>query len=234
MWAKQPLWLLAGGYIGLPFFVTLIGWVIFLIAAPALRPWPVRPEWALIRSLFGIGIFVLIHNLSQALINASPILLIANTINAASAIPYSVTQRLLGVSSVITMSLMGGISVAVGEAWHRREYTWIQKTIRRSEIAVFFLGVVPLVIFIFAGRFIILWWTKSPMAVPSFSLLLACTLLACAISIGSVYSNCLIAMNYVQFIAVTRFAAGIVVLLGGYVAGVVSQSSTYIAFLQFF
>ena len=41
-------------------------------------------------------------------------------------------------------------------------------------------------------------------------------------------------MNYVRFIAVTRFAAGIVVLLGGYVTGVVSQSSTYIAFLQFF
>lgn len=234
VWAKQPLWLLAGGYIGIPFFVTLIGWVIFLIAVPALRPWPVRPEWALMHSLFGIGIFVLIHNLSQALINASPILLIANTINAANAIPYSVTQRLLGVSSVITMSLMGGISVAVGEAWHRREYRWIQKTIRRSEIAVFFSGVVPLVIFIFAGRVIILWWTKSPVAVPSFFLLLACTLFACAISIGSVYSNCLIAMNYVRFIAVTRFAAGIVVLLGGYVTGVVSQSSTYIAFLQFF
>jgi hypothetical protein len=42
------------------------------------------------------------------------------------------------------------------------------------------------------------------------------------------------AMNHVRFIAITKFAAGVVVVLGGYGAGVWSQSPTVIAFLQFF
>jgi O-antigen/teichoic acid export membrane protein len=183
--------------------------------------------------LFGIGFFVLVHSLSQALINASPILLIANTINAASAVPYSITQRLLGASSLFTMSLMLGISVAVGEAWHRRDFGWIQRTINRSEIMVLFSGILPLVLFLFAGQAIVLWWTKSTVAVPSFYLLLACVLLSCATSIGDIYSNFFIAMNHVRFIAMTRFIAGVVLVLSGYVAGVMSQSPTLIAFIQF-
>lgn len=232
--AEQPLWILAGGYVGLPFFVTLVGWVIFLFVAPSLRPWPLRPNWALIKKLFDIGFFVLIHHLSFAMINTSAIMLIANTINAASVIPYSVTNQLLGASNIITASLMLGVSVAVGEAWYRQEHGWIKKTIRRSEITVLVCGIAPLVFFVLFGQTIILWWTKSPAAVPSFSLLLVCSLLAAASSVGSIYSNCLMAMNYVRFIALVKFSAGVVVVFGGYIAGVLSQSPTSIAALQFF
>jgi O-antigen/teichoic acid export membrane protein len=168
--AEQPLWLLAGGYVGIPFLVTLFGWFIFLTASPVLRPWPIRPERVLMRRLFGVGFFVLVHHLSFAMINTSAVLLIANTISAAAAIPYTVTQQLLGVSSIITASLMIGISVAVGEAWYRKDYGWIKKTLRRSEMTVLLCGVAPLGLFLFAGRPIVLWWTKSPEAVPPPSL----------------------------------------------------------------
>lgn len=234
MKAEQPLWLLAGGYVGIPFLVMFFGWIVFLVNAPILRPWPFHPDLRLIRRLFDVGFYVLIHTLSYSMINTSAILIIANTINAPSSIPYSVTQRLLGVSSVITASLMLGISVAIGEAWHRREYAWIHKTIRRSEITVLISGVAPLVLFLFAGQAIVLWWTKSTAAVPSFPLLLACVLVTGSLSISSIYSNSLMAMNYVKFLAITKFGAGIVTLLAGYIAGLVSQSPALIAFLQFF
>lgn len=232
-WTQQALWVLAGGYVGIPFMVTLVGWVVFLIAAPELRPWSVRFEQTLIRPLFGIGFFVMLHHLSFAMVNTSAIMLIANTIDAASAVPYSVTTRLLGVSGVITGSMMVGVSVAVGEAWHRQDYAWVKKTVRRSELMMLLVGIVPLILFLFAGQPIILWWTDSVEAVPSFFLLLACVLLISASAVGSIYTNCLMAMNYVRFVAITKFIAGIFVVLFGYAIGVVTQSPTMIAYLQF-
>ena len=231
--ASQPLWVLVGGYVGIPFLITLIGWFVFLFVAPILRPWPIRPDLVLIRQLFGIGFFVLIHHLSFAMINTSALMLIANTIGASSAVPYSVTHQLLGASNILTASLMLGVSVAVGEAWYRNEYEWIKKTLKRLEIMVLLFGVAPLVLFLFVGQPIIFWWTKSSAAVPSFNLLLACVLLSAASAIGSIYSNCLMAMNYVRFIALTKLFAGIIVVLGGYAGGVLSQSPTIIAYIQF-
>jgi O-antigen/teichoic acid export membrane protein len=231
--AEQPLWLLAGGYVGLPYFVTLIGWVIFLIASPTLRPWPVRLDWTLTKRLFSIGFFVLINHLSFAMINTSAIMLIANTIGASNSIPYSLAQQLLGTSTIFTASLLIGVSAAVGEAWYRKEYGWIKKNLRRSEITVLLFGVAPLVLFLLVGQTVIHWWTKSPEAVPSFSLLLVLVLFTAASTIGSIYNDCLMAMNHVRFIALTKLVAGIIVVLGGYTAGVLSQSPTVIAFIQF-
>lgn len=231
--ADQPLWMLAGGYVGIPFLVTLIGWAVFLAAAPGLRPWPIRPERVLIRNLFGVGFYVLVHHLSFAMINTSGLLLIANTVSAASGVPFSITQQMLGVSNVLIASLLIGVSVAVGEAWHRHDYGWIRTTIRRLEKSVLLFGIAPLVLLLFTGQTIILWWTKTPAAVPSFFLLLSCVLTSCVSAIGDIYSNSLIAMNFVRFIALTRFATGVVVVAGGYVVGIVSHSPAMIVFLQF-
>jgi O-antigen/teichoic acid export membrane protein len=232
--AKQPLWILAGGFVGIPFAITLIGWIVFFFAAPAMRPWPVSPNRMLIRRLFGTGIYVLIHHISYALINTSAMVLIANTINAASATPYSVTQRMLGVSTVLTASLLLGISVPMGEAWHRREIDWVRRTLRRSELLVLLLGILPLVPFLFVGQAIILWWTKCPQSVPSFNLLIACVLLTCGTAICNIYGNCLMAMNDVRFLAISKFAAGVLVILSGYAAGLWYHSPSLITWMQFF
>ncbi len=231
--AKGPLWLLAGGYVGIPFLVTCFGWAVLFKALPYLIPWPFRLELTTMRRLFGIGFFVMIHHISYAMINTSALILIANTIDAASGIPYSVTQKLLGVSSVVTASIILGVSVAVGEAWHRKEFEWVKTAIRRSEILVFLVGITPLFGFLAIGRPIILWWTKTPQAVPSFTLLFTCILLSGAQTIGSIYSSCLMAMNHVRFIAFAEFLAGVIVIIGGYFAGILTKAPTLIAFLQF-
>ncbi len=231
---KQPLWVLAGGYVGIPFFVTLIGWLVFLRVAPAYRPWPIYPRWDVIHRLFGIGFYVLVHHLSYAMIHTSGVLLIANTISSASTIAYSVTNQLLGVSNILTSSLLVGVSVAVGESWHRKEYHWVKTIIRRSEISTFLFAIIPLFLLLLLGQSFIFWWTKSHNAVPSLFLLTSCVLLAAASSIGSIYADCLLAMNHVRFIAITRFLAGVVVLICGYICGVLFQSSAIIAFIQFF
>lgn len=230
--SKKPLWLLAGGYVGFPHFVMLIGWIVFFKLFPFLRPWPVKLEKELVTRLFGIGFFVLLHHLSYALINTSAIIIIANTISAASSIPYSITQKLLGVSNVITASLFLGLSVAVGEAWHRKDFGWVRKTVRRTEKLTFLIGVLPLFVLLFFGRSIILYWTKSPLSVPSFQLLLICVLLSCALMIGGIYANNLMAMNYVRFVALVKFTAGIIVFYSGYMAGKLTQSPSLIAAIQ--
>lgn len=230
---EQPLYVLAGGYIGIPFSITLIGWVIFLMAAPDFRPWPIYPEWCVIHRLFGIGFFVLVHHVSYAMIHTCGILLIAYTMSAASTVSYSVTNQLLGVSNILSSSFLIGISVPVGEAWYRQEYHWVKTSIRRSEIVVLFFAIIPSILLLLVGQPFILWWTKSHNAVPSFFLLTSCILFSAASSIGSIYANCLIAMNYVRFIAVTKFIAGIIVILIGYTFGLLFKSSTIIAFIQF-
>jgi O-antigen/teichoic acid export membrane protein len=231
---NQPLWLLAGGYVGVPFLVMLLGWVIFFIAVPALRPWPVRPERPLLRQLFGVGFYVFIHHISYAMINTSGLILIVNTINAASAVSYSVTQQMLGVSSVIVGAMLVGISVAVGEAWYRKEYNWIKSAVLKMERIVIIFGIVPIIILLFIGQVIILWWTKSIAAVPTFPLLVSCVLVASLSMIGDIYSNLLSAMNFVRFIAKIKFIAGILVVLGGYIVGTITKSAAHIIFIQFF
>lgn len=233
VYEAKELWLLAGGYVGIPLIITLFGWIIFFFSAPELRPWPIFPELKIIKSLFGTGFFVLIHTLSLLLINSSPIILIANTINAASAVPYSVTQRLLGASNIISMSLMIGISVAVGEAWHQRDYNWIKKTIQRSEMIVFATGILPLILFLLAGQKIILWWLSTPESVPSFLLLLVCVSVTCTFSFSYIYSSCLMAMNFVRYLAIVRIVASLVYLVGGYLAGILIQSPALIILCQF-
>jgi len=233
VFAGQPLWLLAGGYIGFPFFVSLLGWGILFWKVPFLRPSLINSEIVVIKRLFGIGFFVLLYHLSYSLLNSSVILIIANTIGTAGAVPYSVTQKLLGVSSVIAMSLLAGISVAVGEAWHRKDLGWIRKSIRRTEKLTFLFGVIPLIFLMIFGRTIILYWTKSLASVPSFPLLLACTLFSVMMMFGSIYSNCLMAMNYVKLVAIVRFASGVIVFMGGFILGNSTQSSTLVVTLQF-
>jgi hypothetical protein len=41
-------------------------------------------------------------------------------------------------------------------------------------------------------------------------------------------------MNFVRFTALTKLVAGILVVIGGYLAGVTTQSPVSIAFIQFF
>jgi len=234
VYSEQPLWLLAGGYLGFPHFTTLAGWGIYFKLVPFLRPWPFKPDKQIILKLFSIGFFVLLYHVSYALIRASAVIIIANTINAASAVPYAVTQKLLGIAGILTMSVLTGLSVAVGEAWYRKDTEWIQKTIRRSERITFFFGLLPLFVLMVVGRPLILFWTRSAESVPSFYLLLMCVLLSGSGMVGSIYSNGLMAMNFVRLVALARCFSGIIVFFGGYYLGNLSQSPEIIAFLQFF
>ncbi len=230
--AEWPLWVLAAGYIGFPFFVTTIGWIVFLVLVPSLRPWPISMQATILRRLFGVGFFVLLHHLSANLIRTSGLLLIVNTINAASGVPYSVTQRLLGATSVIVAPMVISLSTAVGEAWHRRDIPWIRRTIRRSEYMVLCFSILPLVLLLAVGQEVILIWTQDPRAVPAFGLLLACSAMTCTLAVGQIYSNYLFAMNFVRYVAVTKVIAGVFVVTCGYYTGIVTQSPTAIAVAQ--
>jgi len=234
VFAGQPLWLLAGGYIGFPFFVSLLGWGILLWKVPYLRPSLINPEIAVMKRLFGIGFFVLLYHLSYSMLNSSVIIIIANTIGTEGVVPYSVTQKLLSVSSVITMSLLAGISVAVGEAWHRKDLVWVGKSIHRTEKLTFLFGVIPLIFLLLFGRTLIYYWTKSSASIPSFPLLLVCTLFSGIMMFGNIYSNSLIAMNYVRLVALLNCLGGFILIYGGYYLGKISQSSALIVILQSF
>lgn len=231
--SERSLSILAAGYVGIPFLMTLLGWVIFLAVAPTFRPWPISIRIDFIRPLFGIGFFVLLHHLSYIMINSSAIFLIAMTIDTSSSVPYAVTHQLLGVSNILSSSLMIGMSVAVADAWHKKQLNWIKNNIYYLQMLVVIFCVLPLFIFLLIGQSVIEWWTQSTQAVPSFGLLFSCILFACTQALGSIYINCLMAMNRVKIISICKFLAAIVFLPTAYASGLYFQSATAISFLQF-
>jgi O-antigen/teichoic acid export membrane protein len=230
---KLPFWMLAGGYIAIPNFVLLLGWLIFIIKVPALRPWGYIPSFAMTKQLFSIGIWVVVHQLSFTLTNTGIVILIGNTIGASATVPYSVTQKLLSVLSIFPQAFRTGIYAAMGEAWHSGDKMWMKKSIQKTFwmlLITTWLPAVPIVLF---GRFVITHWTRTPDALPSILLLIACGLSIGASVASSIYGGFVLAINDVRFAALVKLVAGLIVVSLGYWLGKHFQSVSAIVFVQF-
>lgn len=230
---KLPFWLLAGGYIAIPNFALLIGWLVFIVKVPVLRPWGVMPSLGVIRQLFTIGIWVVVHQLSFTLTNASIVILIGNTIGASATVPYSVTQKLLSVLSIFPQAFRTGIYAAMGEAWHSGDKQWMKKNIHKTFWLLMVTTWLPIIPIVLAGRFIITHWTRSPEALPSLVLLVACGFSIGASVASSIYGGFVLAINHVRFAALVKLAAGLVVVSFGFCLGKSTQSVAAIVFAQF-
>lgn len=230
---ELPFWMLAGGYIAIPNLVLSIGWLVFVIKVPVLRLWGIRPSVTLIKQLFTIGIWVVIHQLSYTLTNTSIVILTGHTIGASATVPYSVTQKLMSVLSIFPQSFRTGIYAAIGEAWHSRDKEWMKRSIHKTFwvlLVTTWLPIIPVVLF---GRFIITHWLRTPDALPSFILVVACGLSIGASVASSIYGGFVLAINHVHFAALVKLVAGLVVVSLGFILGKSFQSVSVIVFVQF-
>lgn len=233
VWCKWPFIILASGYLLLPSLLLIIAYVLYRRRNPWLFPLKEHLKWKLQKRLFSTGGYVMIHHLSYAMIYSSIILIIGNVIGAIPAGQYSIIQKLFSVTTIMGTSLLMGISLPLGEAWHKREIPWIRKTLRQTWKVIGVTCILPLIAVIPMTGFLIKYWTGKENMIPSSALVLACALVVGISLLGDIYANSLMAMDYVKIIALTRFCSGVLTLLGGYYIGKYTTSITILIFWQF-
>lgn len=227
---KWSLGVLAAGYIGTPTLCLLIGWMVFLVREPRYLPRRIQIKSDILKELFGIGGYSLLHNISHAVLCSSSIFIIGHTINSAASVPYSVVQKVFGLTSVFSASLLMGLSVAVGDAWHSKNFNWIKGAIHRSLLPIFGIVIGLSLIIILAGKPLILLWTRNLQSEPTIALLITCALLNVISIYASIYSGFLMSMNYVREVAVYQLICGIVAVAISYIVGITTQNATWTAF----
>jgi len=221
---RLPFWALTGGYLGIPYLCLIGGWIAFFRKYPGLFPRRIEVNFGYIRQLFGVGCWLAVHELGYSAINVSPLVILGNTIGAASTIPYSLTMKLLNTTTIFASAYRTGIYGAVGEAWHTGDLSWVRGILKKT-VAVWFLTTWSLLLmFIFIGPFIIRIWTGNPVAVPSHLLVFLCALVVAFSIAGSLVSGFLLSMNFVQFVAICSVVCAGLQIGFCYLAGAVTQS----------
>ena len=220
VWFKLGLPALAGTFAALPFVVQLLGsmhifarrsWLI-----PSLRK--VRP-WAL-RRVFHTGTAAMFAQVSNTAITGGIPLIIANRIGAEAVTPFAVTQRLLGIPIILCIAILSPLWPAYREAIARGETAWVRKTFRRTVYVAAALVLPALAILIPAGRSIIRVWTGQAFSVPSWSLLLACSVLSLCTALMVVLGTALSGMDRLKGQAIYGSVFSMAALVAGYyVAG---------------
>lgn len=130
-----------------------------LSLASALRAMPTRE--ALRRDL-GNGLFYLVPQLSAALRQTGPALIIAGTLGATAVTPFNLVQRLFNLLAQPQLWVMEPLWAAYADARARHDAAWIRHTFRITLLASALLAAVPLLsAYLWGGRFLE-WWTRHP------------------------------------------------------------------------
>ncbi len=177
-WKKLPLPILVAAVMGIPSLVLAFASCLLFIRVPWLRPSVGAVNFRDTVRVTRIGLTALMANIAYTMMLSGPSLIMANCFGTASVGPFSVTQRLLGVVSIIVTMAISPLWPAYREAAARGDVAWVTRAFRRS----IFLGVATalpnFVIAAVAGQYVILIWTRQPDIVPGWSLLMACNVWA--------------------------------------------------------
>lgn len=218
------------GYLGMPTLCILLAWFVFFYKAPCYIPWPRKLNKKIIKELFGIGTYSLLHNISFAILHSSIIVLIGNTICAEASVPFSVTQKLFSLPSVFSASLLMGLNVAIGDAWHSHNFKWIREASFRGYRLIWPIVTLTTVFFIVFGKNIVFWWTHNEAALPTLLLLIVCGIKGIVDIYASIFCGFLVGINHVKEVAVYQMICGVVAIVIGYIVGILTKNATWIVF----
>ena len=127
------------------------------------------------REIFGMGILFVVPQLAGALLASAPQVILSSVLGAAAAVPFNLTQRMLGMITQARDMMIAPLWPAYAEARSRGDCRWIVKTFRRSVLITVVTTLLPCLLFILFGQGLILFWTKTPESVPSRDLILLMT-----------------------------------------------------------
>ena len=218
------------GYLGTPTVCIMLAWIVFFLKAPLYIPRPGKLNKRILKDLFGIGVYSLLHNMAFAILNSSTIVLIGHTICAEASVPFSVTQKMFSLPSVFSAALLMGLNVAIGDAWHQHNIKWIDEAIRRSNRLIWPVVTLAALVFILFGKWLIILWTHNDDALPTMVLLIICGI-KCVVDIyASFFSGFLIGINHVKEVAIYQLTCGCIAIVAGYLIGILTQNATWVVF----
>lgn len=156
------------------FIVMLGGSVVLFIKRPWLRPSLFAVRWDFTKQIFNIGLTAMWAELAAILIVSGPFLVIAHQISTAAVTPFSVTQRLVGVVTMLLTVVVIPLWPAYSEAATRGDWNWVNRTFKHT-IKFYVVILLPAFLFLtLLGQWVIRLWTGKLEAVPDWSLLMAC------------------------------------------------------------
>ncbi len=226
--------LLTIGYLGAPTLCIMLAWIVFFLKAPLYIPRPGRLNKNILKDLFGIGVYSLLHNIAFAILNSSTIILIGHTICAEASVPFSVTQKMFSLPSVFSAALLMGLNVAIGDAWHLHNYEWIKEAIHRSNRLIWPVVTLITMLFTVFGKELIILWTHNDEALPTFVLLIICGIKSLIDIYASFFSGFLIGINHVKEVAIYQLISGLVAIVAGYLIGILTKNATWVVFSSLF
>jgi O-antigen/teichoic acid export membrane protein len=192
IWLNLTLPYIAALFMGLPFVVMLLASIYIYATYPWLRPSFAKIRFKETKDVMHSGLWIMAAQIAGTLMLTVPIFIVSSTIGSAAVATYAVTQRLLGISGILVSSGMKPLWPAYGEAYAAGDKEWIFKTYRRSLKIALSIAVPTFIFMTLAGRPIIEFWTGDSQTVPSWSLLLACNVLA---FINALNAICFVFLN---------------------------------------
>jgi len=155
---KAPLPWLVFAMSGGPAFALLLNWFAELVWG---RPWLI-PRWQAFnwdcgRKIVTTGLLFLVLQVFALVGNSSDNLVIAQVLGASAVASYAVTQKLFSVTQIAQFFIMP-LWPAFGEAMAREDYRWARRTLNRSLILSFGLGVLTALPLLMFGKQIIAAW----------------------------------------------------------------------------
>ncbi len=137
---------------------------------PWLAPWPGNLSSSIGKRLLHTGSEFFLIQLAGLIVFSSDNLVISHYAGPAEVTPYNVTWRLVSYASALQTLMLPALWPAYSEAFVRGDLVWIRTTFRRVMISTMGLALTCCIVFLFAGRFLILHWAGAK-AVPSGKLL---------------------------------------------------------------
>ena len=215
---KAPLPVLAFAFVAVRHIIPLLGGIVLFAKWSWLRPafGSIRVEH--IKRIFALGISGMGAQIAAMLLVAGPALVVANRIGTSDVTPFSVTQKLLGVMTMVLTMSIWSLWPAYSEAVARGDWPWIRRTFKRTMILALIMLAPTIIAASLAGQWVIRLWTGTESAVPCWSLLMAWCVWTLLRGCNTVFQILLNGLHRMKGQATYGIAAGIIGLTAAWLA----------------
>lgn len=145
------------------------------------------------RVLMNLGIKFFLIQLSCLLIYTTSNLIISKNISPEEVTPYNIAFRYFNIVFMFFSIIIAPMWNAVSDAYNRKEFDWIQKTMKYLQNLWFFL-VIGVLIMVLISQLVYSLWIGSSVVIP-FSLTIMFAIYILILTYSSLYSNFLNGMN---------------------------------------
>jgi O-antigen/teichoic acid export membrane protein len=198
---------------GAPIVATVVnGVALFGRRYRGLLPKPRLIRLSSIKLILETGTLFVILQMAVALAFASDNMVAAQILGSAAVAHYAVAKKLFDMVGNVLKMILSPLWPAYGEAAARGDMTWIRSTLTRSVIMTAALSLVPSVILVFAGHWIIRAWVGPEIAVPTM-LLVGFAIWTVFSSVGNAVAMFMNGINRIGFQAKTALALAITALV---------------------